>query len=117
MPRAVTIRLWQLFALTAAATFALGLLVGRYTFPHKSARVKAVEALLKGASSDPSWSNQEESEAQADVRAAVPAMEAYNADRSLGYSGATIPLLQRTYDAGIRNVELRWANQSSYFLE
>ncbi len=42
------------------------------------------------------------SAAQANVRAAVPGMEAYNADNVSGYTGATLAKL-KTYDAGIKN--------------
>ena len=43
------------------------------------------------------------SAAQANVRAAVPGMEAFYADNST-YSGATLAGLQASYDAGIKNV-------------
>src|SRR5205823_11338390 len=45
------------------------------------------------------------SAAQANVRAAVPGMEAYNADHATGYVGATLAKL-KTYDAGIKNVSV-----------
>jgi hypothetical protein len=112
----VAIKLWQLVSVIAAATFLVGLLAGRYVFPHKSAKTQAIEALLAG-SGEAFTENADESTAQANVRAAVPALEAYNADNGRGYSGATIPLLRLKYDAGIRDVQLRWANQSDYCLE
>src|SRR5205807_7713436 len=46
------------------------------------------------------------SAAQANVRAAVPGMEAYNADHASGYTGATLTKLQASYDAGIKNIKI-----------
>ena len=45
------------------------------------------------------------SAAKANVRAAVPGVEAYNADNSRGYSGMTLAALQ-AYDQGIKNVTI-----------
>jgi type IV pilus assembly protein PilA len=58
------------------------------------------------------------SAAQANVRAAVPAVEAWNADNggsatdidanatTSGYEGMTLALLQSNYDAGVKNVSV-----------
>jgi type IV pilus assembly protein PilA len=54
------------------------------------------------------------SAAQANVRAAVPGMEAYNADHSTGYTGATLTKLQQSYDAGIKNIKISVANATLY---
>lgn len=55
------------------------------------------------------------SAAQANVRAAVPAMEAYFADNNT-YSGATLAGLQASYDQGIKGVAIDAAqtNDSQY---
>ena len=45
------------------------------------------------------------SAAKANVRAAVPGIEAYNADNSKGYSGMTLAKLT-AYDQGIKNVTI-----------
>ena len=45
------------------------------------------------------------SAAQANVRAAVPAVEAYYADNST-YVGLSLTLVQASYDAGIKNVTI-----------
>src|SRR5215204_3029886 len=42
-----------------------------------------------------------DSAAKANVRAAIPAVEAYFADSTTGYTGMTLALLQSTYDQGI----------------
>ncbi len=58
-----------------------------------------------------------ESAAQANVRAAVPGMEAYNADHASGYTGVTLAKLQASYDAGIKNISIVRANNTSYCIE
>jgi type IV pilus assembly protein PilA len=55
--------------------------------------------------------------AQANVRAAVPGMEAFNADHATGYAGVTLTKLQQSYDAGIKNVQIVRANSTSYCIE
>src|SRR5205085_8957496 len=58
------------------------------------------------------------SAAQANVRAAVPGMEAYAADHNgTGYTGATSALLQASYDAGIKNITVKTANATTYCIE
>src|SRR3954469_3717955 len=57
------------------------------------------------------------SAAQANVRAAVPGMEAYNADHATGYSGVTTVKLQQSYDAGIKNITIKAANGTGYCIE
>ena len=54
------------------------------------------------------------SAAQANVRAAIPAVEAYFADGTNGYTGMTLTGLQSTYDAGIKNVEIVSATSTTY---
>jgi hypothetical protein len=114
----MTIKLWQLVAVVAAMAFLVGLLGGRYVVPHKTAQEKAYGALVDAATSATGGKDAEQSEAAANVRAAVPAMEAYNADHpGQGYTGVSIAGLQATYDAGIRNVVLGWANHTTYCLQ
>jgi type IV pilus assembly protein PilA len=56
------------------------------------------------------------SAARANVRAAIPAVEAYNADNSAGYSGMTLSKMQ-AYDQGVKNVViLGTPNTISYCL-
>ena len=54
------------------------------------------------------------SAAQANVRAAVPGMEAFNADHATGYTGVTLTQLQGSYDAGIKNIKISMANSTTY---
>jgi type IV pilus assembly protein PilA len=56
--------------------------------------------------------------AKANVRAAIPAVEAYNADNTLtgasrGYAGMTLADL-KSYDSGVKNVTVSVANSSTY---
>jgi len=55
--------------------------------------------------------------AQANVRAAIPGMEAYAADHATGYTGATSALLQASYDAGIKNIRVKTANSTTYCVD
>jgi type IV pilus assembly protein PilA len=57
------------------------------------------------------------SAAQANVRAAVPGMEAFNADHATGYVGVNLVKLQGSYDAGIKNVTIRAATRGGYCME
>jgi type IV pilus assembly protein PilA len=54
--------------------------------------------------------------AQANVRAAVPGMEAFNADHGF-YTGATSAILQASYDAGIKNILVKTATATNYCIE
>jgi type IV pilus assembly protein PilA len=56
------------------------------------------------------------SAAAANVRAAVPGMEAYSADHN-GYAGATSAILQASYDAGIKHIDVKTATATTYCIE
>src|SRR4026208_1659146 len=49
--------------------------------------------------------------AQANRRAAIPAIEAYYADNNT-YAGATLSYLQTTYDAGVKNIVVQSATST-----
>jgi len=57
------------------------------------------------------------SAAKANVRAAVPGMEAYNVDHNTGYAGVNLAKLQASYDAGIKNVTIRAATVGGYCIQ
>ena len=71
----------------------------------------------------------QKSAAQANVRAAIPAAEAYNSDNvgtatdvdsaagTTGYAGMTLALLQSTYDAGVKNINIQSATTASYCID
>ena len=56
------------------------------------------------------------SAAQANVRASIPGLEAYSADHNT-YAGATSALLQATYDAGIKHINVKTATATTYCVE
>ena len=56
------------------------------------------------------------SAAQANVRASIPGLEAYSADHNT-YAGATSALLQASYDAGIKHVNVKTATATTYCVE
>jgi type IV pilus assembly protein PilA len=58
-----------------------------------------------------------DSAAQANVRAAVPGMEAFNADNANGYSGVHLTKLQLSYDAGIKNITVKAATVGGYCIQ
>jgi prepilin-type N-terminal cleavage/methylation domain-containing protein len=57
------------------------------------------------------------SAAKANVRAAVPGMEAYNVDHSTGYAGVNLAKLQASYDAGIKSITIRAATAGGYCIQ
>ena len=54
--------------------------------------------------------------AQANVRAAIPGMEAFNADHGF-YTGATSAALQASYDQGIKNIRVKTATATTYCVD
>src|SRR4051812_5187974 len=54
--------------------------------------------------------------AQANVRAAVPGMEAFNADHGT-YVGATSATLRASYDAGIKHIIVKSATATTYCIQ
>jgi prepilin-type N-terminal cleavage/methylation domain-containing protein len=60
----------------------------------------------------------ERSAAQANVRAAIPGVEAFYADHTAtGYSGLTSAVLKASYDQGIKNVNVVRATAASYCIQ
>jgi type IV pilus assembly protein PilA len=57
-----------------------------------------------------------DSAAKANVRAAIPAMEAYFADYNT-YAGASPAFMQSTYDQGIKNITIPTATSSTYCVQ
>jgi prepilin-type N-terminal cleavage/methylation domain-containing protein len=58
----------------------------------------------------------EKSAAQADVRAAIPGVEAFYADHNT-YSNLTSAVLKVSYDQGIKNVQVVRATSTSYCIQ
>jgi type IV pilus assembly protein PilA len=59
------------------------------------------------------------SAAKANVRASIPAIEAYYADNTAGtgYAGATLSYLQSTYDEGVKNIVIQSATLTTYCIQ
>ena len=67
--------------------------------------------------------------ARANVRSSIPAIEAYNADNpgestdvdgdaaTTGYTGLTLPLLQTSYDQGVKNVTFGTITATTYCVQ
>jgi len=56
------------------------------------------------------------SAAQANVRASIPAVEAYFADNNT-YAGMTLAYLQSTYDQGVKNIVITSASSTTYCVQ
>ena len=54
--------------------------------------------------------------AEANVRASISGIEAYSADHG-GYTGVTSAVLQASYDAGIKNIEIKSATATTYCVD
>ncbi len=57
------------------------------------------------------------SAAQANVRASIPGMEGYAADHSSSYAGVTSAILQASYDAGIKHINVQSATATTYCVQ
>jgi prepilin-type N-terminal cleavage/methylation domain-containing protein len=55
--------------------------------------------------------------AESNVSAAIPGLEAYAADHTTGYTGATSAVLQASYDAGIKHIIVKTATSTSYCVQ
>jgi hypothetical protein len=135
----VSLKLWQVLALTVVAVLAVGLLLGRYAFPadqdpkyiaidvggawgtvYFSDNAAAAEFKKRLGEIEKTFlsfrSRTDESTAQARVRAAIPAIEAYYADNNT-YAGVALPYLQTTYDAGVEDITIQSATSTTYCIE
>ena len=56
------------------------------------------------------------SAAQANIRAAIPAVEAYNADTN-GYAGMTLAGLQTNYDSAVKGITFGTITAASYCVQ
>ena len=120
------LRVWHLFVV-AVTLVMVGFAGGQFlTLRHRadtSAAQAEGAAFARGVAdglrraSERSQAEDDASAAQANLRAAVPGMEAYNADHATGYAGVTLTKLQESYDAGIENVAIVKANSTTYCVE
>jgi hypothetical protein len=117
----IEIKIWQLAAVAVLVALAAGVLIVHSFTGSGSAKSSSSDST---GSTDSAYKQElgrvhrEElkSAAEANVRAAVPATEAYYADHGT-YAGVTLKKLQTLYDAGVRNIAITGANASTYCIE
>jgi hypothetical protein len=109
---AVPHRLILIVAAACLTTMTAGVVIGHYAIPSS--------AKSKPSARDGGFyvSARQSAAAQAvtNVRAAVPALEAWNADRGV-YTGATLNGLRTKYDYGLKDVRVVFATADDYCLE
>jgi hypothetical protein len=88
-----------------------GIMIGHYAIP---APAKEKSSSGGGLSVSPNEANR--SEAMTNVRAAVPALEAWNADHG-SYEGATLEKLRKQYDYGLHDVTFAFTTRDDYCFE
>ena len=108
---AVPHRLALLVAAACLTALTAGILIGHYALPSPAQKTSSA---VGGFAVSPEQS--QSSESVTNVRAAVPAMEAWNADHA-GYDGATLDKLRRQYDYGLHDVKVVFATRDDYCFE
>jgi hypothetical protein len=88
-----------------------GIMIGHYAIP---APAKAKSSTGEGLYVPPQQASP--SEAMTNVRAAIPALEAWNADHG-SYQGATLENLRRKYDYGLHDVTFAFTTRDDYCIE
>jgi hypothetical protein len=106
-------RLILIVAAACLTAMMAGIVLGHYAFPPPPAQ--APDASLTGSLVLPA-PQAEPSQAVTNVRAAIPALEAWNADHGT-YTGATLAKLRQQYDYGLENVRVVFATRNDYCLE
>jgi hypothetical protein len=114
------LRKWHVAVLALLAVATLGLASGKFFFNTTATR----EVVRTVTVEDPSVAKAlgsalergAESTSQTNVRASIPAVEAYFADNN-SYAGMTLSYLQTTYDQGIQDVSIVRASTNTYCVE
>jgi hypothetical protein len=88
-----------------------GVVIGHYAIP-ATAKAKRTSAGSLSVSSD----DANQAEAMTNVRAAIPALEAWNADHG-GYQGATLAQLRKQYDYSLHDVTFAFVTRDDYCFE
>jgi hypothetical protein len=113
----VTFRLWHVLVVVVGVAMMLAFMAGRYVMPIRKTETKTVYIHVRPVVDEGA---QHRATAQADLRAVVPGMEAYNADHASGYTGVTMTNLQESYDAGINedgNATIVKADTAGYCIQ
>jgi hypothetical protein len=95
----------------------MAFMAGRYVMPARKTETKTVYVHVRPVVDQ---GPQDAETAQADLRAVVPGMEAYNADNATGYTGVTMTTLQESYDASINddgNATIVKADSAGYCIQ
>jgi hypothetical protein len=119
----MVLRVWHLVIVFGAlACVSLGFVGGMLVSGHGSdSTTRTVVQVLSVAGQDQA---DDDATAKANVRATIPAIEAYNADNTgagdkAGYAGMSVPLLAQAYDSAIADelVAIPYATSMSYCVE
>ena len=107
---AVPHRLILIVAAACLTAMTAGIVIGHYAIPAPAKRTSSGGGLYVAPP------QAEPSQAVTNVRAAVPALEAWNADHG-AYTGATLQGLRTQYDYGLKDVRVVFATRDDYCLE
>jgi hypothetical protein len=119
----MVLRLWHLLVVFGAlACLSVGFVGGMLVSDRGGENhTRTVVQVLSVAGQDQA---DDDSTARANVRAVIPALEAYNADNTgtgenAGYTGVSVPLLAQSYDSAIANapVTIPYATSVTYCVE
>jgi hypothetical protein len=88
-----------------------GIVIGHYGIPASAKARSATGGAVVVSAEDAA-----RAEAMANVRAAVPALEAWNADHG-SYEGATLERLRKQYDYGLHDVTFAFTSRTDYCYE
>ena len=118
----VELKVTQIVIAVAAAVLVLGVLVGRYVWPSGKPHGRKIE--LPGGGTLYVSDKQAQAirrrssavQAQTNLRASIPAIEAWNADHGT-YAGATLDTLRRSHDYGLKDVVVVRADRKTYCIE
>ena len=104
-------RLVLIVAAACVTALTAGILIGHYALPSHAA-----ERGSSGGGFYVSTEQSDRAQAMANVRAAVPALEAWNADHGT-YGGATLEKLRAQYDYGLHDVAFVFTARGDYCYE
>jgi hypothetical protein len=103
-------RLLLIVAAACVAALTAGIVIGHYALPaHGKAKSSSGGFYVSREEADAA-------QAMANVRAAVPALEAWNADHGT-YKGATLEKLRTQYDYGLPDVTFVFTTRTDYCYE
>ena len=109
----MSLKLWQLFVLAGLPALAGAAVLLSHSRPEAAPPTR--DAIVERTPKD-YRAVADASSAQTNVRAAVPALEAYRADTG-SYAGATGQRLRADYDAGVRGISIIGAAANTYCIE